>query len=149
MTVYFADSSALTRSYLGDELGSADLRRLLLKGEEAVLASQLAAVEVPAALAAASRAGRLDDQRLATLVDRYERDAAELGRVSLMPLDPDPVLARAREIVLEHPIRTLDALHLAVAETAARRLADDDELIFVTRDQRQRAVAEALGLATA
>ncbi len=149
MSAYFADSSVLTRSYLLDEGEGEKLRALLRSGENAVMASQLADVEVASGLSGARRSGRLDDAQLAALLDEYEFDVGAHRRVELLPLDPVAVLAHARQIVLDHPIRTLDALHLAVANTLGRELAGDDELIFVTRDRRQRAVAEALGMGVA
>jgi uncharacterized protein len=146
VTAYFADSSVLTRSYLPDEADVAELRVLLRGGENAVMASQLADVEVASGLSAARRSGRLDDAQLIALLDEYEFDVGDARRVELLPLDPDAVLQHAKQIVLDHPIRTLDALHLAVADTLGRELAGDDELVFVTRDTRQRAVAQALGM---
>jgi predicted nucleic acid-binding protein len=52
----------------------------------------------------------------------------------------------ARQIVLDHPVRTLDAIHLAVATTTAAELAAGDTVEFVTRDSRQADAAKALGL---
>jgi uncharacterized protein len=52
----------------------------------------------------------------------------------------------AWQIVLDHPVRTLDAIHLAVATTTAAELAAGDTVEFVTRDARQADAAKALGL---
>jgi hypothetical protein len=49
----------------------------------------------------------------------------------------------------EHDLRTLDALHLAVASTSATALAGADSVVLVTRDDRQAAAAAAMGLETA
>jgi uncharacterized protein len=52
----------------------------------------------------------------------------------------------ARQLVRNHAIRALDALHLAVAELSARPLADDDEDVdFASRDSTQLAAAVSLG----
>ena len=48
--------------------------------------------------------------------------------------------------MLEHRLRTLDAMHLAVAAEEAPALADEGEVVFVTRDQDQATAAAALGL---
>ena len=45
------------------------------------------------------------------------------------------------------PVRTLDAIHLAVALTDARELAAGEPVSLVTRDKAQAAAAESLGLA--
>src|SRR5262245_66669065 len=55
----------------------------------------------------------------------------------------DEVLALARERVLEYPLRSLDAIHVASAEAIRRAgLA----LPFVTADVRQAGASRALGL---
>jgi hypothetical protein len=50
-------------------------------------------------------------------------------------------------LVAAHPLRTLDAIHVASAALFADRLAAS-ELTFVSADARQTAVAAAIGLAT-
>ena len=56
----------------------------------------------------------------------------------------DAVLARVRRPFPVEPIRTLDAMHLATAEL----LGEPPQLMtIVTRDQRVRQNAEALGYA--
>jgi predicted nucleic acid-binding protein len=149
MTVYFADTSALLRSYLPGEADSAALRALLLEGDDPVLASRLVDVEAPRAFVTAARWGRLPVQQLRPLLDQYDRDVGSGRRVELLALDHDAV-TRARELVLVYALRTLDALHLAVAEGEGRRLAEpDSELVFVTRVDAQREVATSLGFRTA
>jgi hypothetical protein len=46
----------------------------------------------------------------------------------------------------EHDLRTLDALHLAVASTTATALAGADSIVLVTRHDRQVTAAAAMGL---
>ena len=53
----------------------------------------------------------------------------------------------ARALVAQHPLRSLDAVHLAVARTTAAELAAGEPVVLVTRDHRQAAAAEALGMA--
>jgi len=53
-------------------------------------------------------------------------------------------------IVRQHGLRTLAALHLAVADLTARPLAGDNEQVaFASRDAAQRAAAEQMGFAPA
>lgn len=66
--------------------------------------------------------------------------------MSLVLLRPDVVMPRAYQVVVDHRVRTLDAMHLAVALDVAARLADGDQLAFVTRDQAQATAARSLGL---
>lgn len=69
---------------------------------------------------------------------------ADLDRkIGLIDLDPSAILPFARELVLEHRLGTLDAIHLAVAVDF--RDTGSDDVVFVTRDADQAAAAKALG----
>ena len=146
--VLFVDSSVLVRAYLADEDGHAAACSQVF-GSEPVIASELARVEVTRAFVAAVRGRRLTRSVSARLIERLDHDLAGVGVLRMIEFDGPPTLARARELVLEHGIRTLDAIHLAVADREGRALAGPDELIFVTRDREQARVARALGLAVA
>ena len=145
----FLDSSVLARAYLPDEPGHGELRALVFESGGEFVASELIVVEVTRAFAAAGRARRLPPDAVDELLARFDTDVRAQGMVALIPLDRGATLERARELVLTYPLGSFDAVHLAVAETDGRRLAADDDLIFVTRDEDQRLAAEALGFATA
>jgi len=148
VTVYYADTSALLVSYLPDEAGSEALRALLLEGRDPVLACRLVDVEVPRALVTGVRRGRIPAAALHALLRQYDRDVGSHRRVELLGVGT-AALRRARDLVTRHPLRTLDAIHLAVADGDGRRLAGhDDDLVFVTRVPAQAAAAAALGLPT-
>lgn len=142
MSVLYADPSALLRAYFADEPDHLELRLLLLEGDQPVLTSELARVELAAGIRAAERAGRL--RRSQRILDRIDADCSDDGPVVLVRFDPDTVLATAREVVLRHRLRTLDALHLAVA--VGMTFAPAGEAItFVTRDNDQAIAAAAIG----
>ena len=65
------------------------------------------------------------------------------GPITVVDLDPTAILPSARELVLEHHLGTLDAIHLAVAVDF--RDTGSDDVVFVTRDADQAAAANALG----
>jgi uncharacterized protein len=65
----------------------------------------------------------------------FERD---WERVAIVPVDAQ-CLARAGELLSTHPLRMIDALHLAAADRLPRPLT------FVTFDHHQIPVALALG----
>lgn len=147
MNPLYADASAIVRAYFDDEPGHEELRTLLLESGVPVVTSELARVELAAAVRAAGRARRVPDWR--ALLDRVERDCGNDGPITLLELRPPAALATAHRLVLEHDLRSLDALHLAVALEDARVVAGDEELVFVTRDRDQATAAAALGLAVA
>lgn len=142
MSLLYADSSALVRAYLPDEPEHVHLRQLLLESDEAVITSELSRLELASAIGAAARAGRLLAYH--PILDRFDGHCAE-GVLALIDLDRNRVLPRARALILEHGLRTLDAIHLAVAVDDAAAYADG-ELVLVTRDREQAAAARALGL---
>ncbi len=133
------------RAYLSDELDHHELRASLLEGDSPVISSVLARLEFASATYAASRAQRLRDPT--GLLARFDADCSRRGPLSLLVLRVDAVLPKAYEILGDHPVRTLDALHLAVALEDGIPLDDDAPLTFVTRDEAQAQAARSLGLA--
>jgi uncharacterized protein len=99
-------------------------------------------VEVTSALTRAARGGRaqLDD-----LLAEVESDTAVDGLVTLLRPDAVAVESRATEIVRQYAIRSLNALHIAVAELAAMPLAAPEHCGFASRDAAQAEVAGKLG----
>ena len=146
MSLIYADSTALVRAYFPDEPDHADLRTLLLEGNEAVVTSEIARLELASAARGASSGGRLS--RWSELLARIDVDLAEGGPIGPIGLRPDLILPAAYRLVVEHRLRTLDAIHLAVCVEECPAFAGDDTIIFVTRDREQAAAARALGLET-
>ncbi len=144
MTVYYADTSALVGAYFVDEPDHAELRRLLLEEGLPVVTSELTRVELASAVTAAARAGRL--RRPHVILDRFDADCGDDGPVTMLRFEIEIVLAAARDLVLGQQLRTLDALHLAVAMTTTADLAGDEDISLVTRDATQAAVASQLGV---
>jgi predicted nucleic acid-binding protein len=140
--IIYVDSSVLVRAYLPDENGHTAANDLLV-GEDALVTSTWTLVEVTSALTRAARGGRaaLDD-----LLAAFEADVAVDGPVTLLRPDAVAIEGRAIEIVREHAIRSLDALHLAVAELAAMPLSSPEACGFASRDTAQAEVAAKLGL---
>ena len=143
MSLLYADTSAIVRAYFADEPDHQDLRGLLLEGPEPVVTSEVSRVELAGAVRGASRAGRL--RRWRGLLARIDADCAEEGPITLLALRPGVVLPAAYRLVLEHSLHTLDAVHLAVALEECPALAQDEEIVFVTRDEGQAGAATALG----
>lgn len=143
MTVLYADTSALVRAYLPDEGDHAALRELLRDGDAPVVTSELARLEWTSALQAAVRAGRLSDA--GPLLAGLDVAAGEGGPLALLRLDLADIAESVRSLLVGHPLGTLDAIHLAVALGERERM--EDELVLVSRDDRQRRAAAAEGLA--
>lgn len=145
MSVLYADSSALVRAYFNDEDDHDALHALLFESRQTVITSELARVELASAVRSAARAHRIGDER--TFQDRVELDYGHEGPIALIELDPRRTLPLAHRLVREHRLRTLDAIHLAVALEDAPTFAGSEEVVLVTRDADQAAAARSLGLA--
>ncbi len=141
--ILFVDTSALGSVYLDDEVDSTRIAQVIFHGPDPVVLSELADVELASLLARARREGRIDETGMADCLAAYLRHTADNGPLGVLPLTHDTVL-RAREIVLDFPVRTLDALHLAAASILAD--ASEEHVAILTRDVRQASAAQSLGL---
>lgn len=136
----FADSSALVKLY-ADEPGHD-----VVRGMVGLIVSQLARVEVPAALWRKVRTGELAPGDAGILVAEFEADyfgtADEQPRFAA--LTPDvAVLDEAAHLAAVHALRAYDAVQLASARAAAT--ADPTCGTFAAFDDRLRAAAAAEG----
>lgn len=145
MSLLYADSSALVRAYFEDEDDHAVLRRLLLEGGGTVVTSELARIELASAVRSASDARRIRDRE--TLESRIDANYGPGGPLILIEINRLTVLPVAHRLVREHRLRTLDAIHLAVALEDAPAFAGSEGVVLVTRDADQAAAARSLGLA--
>jgi len=124
------DSSALVKRY-ADEIGSELVARHMREDGDWT-ASELARTETEIALCRLGPEGGIGSPLRRLFAEDWDRFLA-------VPLDA-ACLRLASELGCEHPLRTLDAIHLA----AALRLPG--EVRFLSFDRRQTEVATILGL---
>lgn len=154
MPSYFFDSSAIIKRY-HREPGTAWIQAVCEpRVHPPLFLSQLAQVEVIAALRRVGRTGALHHSWVDVMVHRFERHitlsdpARAIPVYRLVPITA-PILALATVLCNQHwqarpsPLRSLDAIQLACALAAATGLSD--ELVFVTSDARLSAVASVEG----
>lgn len=138
MTACYLDTSALLKWYV-PEAGSEELETFVRRADDLVI-SRLVVVECRCALARRRRNGALDGEGEADAWRLFREDLAN-GHIRVLPLS-DTRLIEALELIDRlrmHPLRTLDALHLASAIAApSTRLA--------TADRVMAAAGETLGL---
>jgi predicted nucleic acid-binding protein len=134
---YF-DTSALVKRYV-DEAGRREVLRLLRRHECVV--SAVLPVELRSALRRRVTEGTLEGARLAEILKRVAADRAYWTFIAV----GREVLAEAETLVAQHPLRTLDAIHVASAQLLAARVSMPD-LVFVSADKRQADGAAAIGL---
>jgi predicted nucleic acid-binding protein len=128
------DSSALVK-LLVDEEGS-DVAAQLWDGADAVVCSQLAHVEVCAALAAAERDHRLAPAHAATALRDWESLWKGVRTVDL----GESIAREAGHLTGQYALRGADAVHLATVAAVGV-----DDAYFAVWDLRLRESAAALG----
>jgi predicted nucleic acid-binding protein len=134
---YF-DTSALIKRYV-EEPGRGPVLQLLRR--HACVTSAVLPVEIRSALRRRVSEGTLDAAALPGILRRVAMDRAYWTLVEVA----SEVLVSAEALAAAHPLRALDAIHVASAQLVAGRLAPT-ALTFVSADARQSAAASALGM---
>ncbi|MBK5223968.1 MAG: PIN domain-containing protein [Acidimicrobiia bacterium] len=141
----YIDTSVLVRAYLPDEVGHLEAVALLADVDRVHVSMGWTRIEATSALARAARARGGD---LAGLLGALDADLAAGGPVMLLRADPEQLERATLDIVIEHGLRSLDALHLAGAQFAAVPLLEPGEQLgFASRGQEQASAAAAMGFA--
>jgi len=133
----YCDTSAMAKRYVR-ESGRAALMKALARHR--VVSSVLMPVELHSAFSQRVRDGTLATIALPRL---FERVAADRQHWTLVETTKE-VLAEAEALLEAHPLRTLDAVHVASARVFQRRLRVP--VMFVSADARQLAAAAREGL---
>jgi hypothetical protein len=135
---YF-DTSALVKRYV-QEAGRREVLQLLRRHD--CVASAVLPVELRGALRRRVTEGTLDTARVPDILKHV---AADRAYWTLVEVGTD-VLVAAETLVATHPLRTLDAIHVASAQLFAARVATPG-FVFVSADTRQTEAAGVVGLA--
>jgi uncharacterized protein len=141
VTAVFADSSALVKLY-ADELGAEMVRTL-----SPLIISQLARVEVPAALWRKHRMGELSAADTTVLVSAFEADyfgTEEEAERFLTVGATASILDAAAQLAGIHGLRAYDSVQLASACSALREVPEGIQ--FAAFDQSLRTAAAREGL---
>jgi predicted nucleic acid-binding protein len=136
---YF-DTSALIKRYV-QEAGRRDVLQLL--GKNHCVVSAVLPVEIRSALRRRVAEGTLDEKRIPAILKRLTADRAFWTFVEISR----DVLALAETLSAGHPLRALDAIHVACAQLFATRMGTT-AFTFVSADIRQTSAADTLGITT-
>jgi predicted nucleic acid-binding protein len=125
----YLDTSALAKWYL-NEPGSDDFVRYLLGLDSAVISS-LTRTEMRSLLSLRRRIGDLTTELESELFAAFQEDI-DRGWLQLYPIE-DARFAEASNLISrhpQHPLRTLDALHLVqAAHNGIQQIATADEVM--------------------
>jgi len=145
MARYFLDSSALVKRY-HDEPGSERLAELFAASGNRFFVARLALVELHSTFARLVRDGTYPAPEMHKVLGRLAADVAS-GMLTVVAVSSQRFDAAAnilQTIGLTQNIRTLDALHLATAQSLNTRSRLSS---FLAADKRLLASATACGLA--
>lgn len=137
MIRYF-DTSALVKRYVS-EPGSAKVSQWIEERAERAV-SRVALVETMSAFSRRVREKHLTPATRARLWRKLEKDLESFALVDVVAA----VIDRAAVLCTRHPLRTLDAVHLASA--LALRDSLDDDVTFASADESLLRIAEQVGL---
>ena len=136
----YVDTSALIKAYVV-EAGTPEFVEWLAS-EGLPCVSELSVVEFRASVRRRERTGELAGARVKAILGRFDRHLVDgtLERLS-WPADAFAAASRTIDHVAPLPLRTLDALHLAVARLRGC-------IGFASADRNQLKAAHLLGLET-
>ena len=147
MTAYFLDSSALVKRYVS-ETGSVWVQQITAPQTGNLLfIARITWVEVISAFARRQREGSLTSADVALVIQTFRSDLNTQYQV----IELDAKLAvSAGQLVNQYPLRAYDAVQLAsvLRIQPAFATTQSTSLIFLTADNRNSAIAGALGLLT-
>ncbi|MGQ9554424.1 MAG: type II toxin-antitoxin system VapC family toxin [Anaerolineae bacterium] len=137
----YYDASALVKRYV-EEPGSQEVRHLMQLDRHPITGAASGA-EVPAALARAMRAGRLQVSEAQSALAHFQRDWERSYLV--IPLN-SVAARRAGELAWRHALRGYDSVHLAAALIASEIFGSAVEVVSYDRELAQAAQAEGLAV---
>ncbi len=136
----YLDTSALIKRFVREQ-GSDTVTKLVESGEP-VATAKIAFAEVYSGLTRRLREGDLSSRAYSLVCRQFERDWAGFLRVDLH----DEILTLGRDLIRRHPLRALDAIHLASALSLQKALGED--VAFTASDARLMRAAAAERLKT-
>ena len=136
-TWVYCDTSAMAKRYVR-EAGRAALMKVLTRRR--VVSSVLMPLELHSAFSRRVREGTLATVALPRLFERVDIDREYWTLVETTT----EVLADAEALLETHPLRTLDAVHVASARVFQTRMRAP--VTFVSTDARQLTAAARVGL---
>jgi len=124
----YLDSSALIKRFV-EEKGSECVRRIIER-EEPIATAKIAYAEIHSGLARKRREGNISSNQYTLICRQVERDWNSYVRMDLT----DDALSLVRTLIQRHPLRGLDAIHLASALILKTSLGE--QVSFASADVR-------------
>ena len=140
MATYFFDTSALVKRYY-PEVGTDRVDEIIETNNEVVI-STLLVIETVSAFRRKYDRGEVTMAEMESSIDVFFREA--LDEFMILPLH-ESLLTFSFDLILTDGLRTLDSLQLSAALSIH---ATDDQITFVTADDKLAGVATDRGVPT-
>jgi predicted nucleic acid-binding protein len=137
MSSHYLDTSALVKQYRIEQ-GTPRVQTLFEDKESPLYISELALVEAASAFQRLKRRGEITEEAMKDALEKFDNDA--LTRLNIIDVKHE-LIEQAKSLVLQHDLRTLDALQLATALSLK-----DQPPVFVAADDRLLEAAQPNGL---
>lgn len=134
------DSSAVIKKYLSEE--GSDVVHLRLKADSVVITSQITYAEVYATFVRKMREKAFSTQTHQKICRMFDADWKAMIIVRM----DDVLLPVIRDLLIRHPLRSADSIHLASAVHVSER-ARHSSLSFACADEKLLQAAKKEGLA--
>lgn len=146
MTIFYLDTSVVIKRYRTEE-GTAFVDHLFdqvfYEKEHKLVTSTLTLLEVTAALRRIQKGGLLSTKDFQRAISIFSK---ETDNISLRPLGEE-ILTKAIHVVMDHALRTADAIHLATAIEVQDIMSPFDEsIILLTNDKEMFRAAKMEGI---
>ncbi len=139
MEYLFFDTSALVKRYHEEE-GSEKVDRMVDDKDTYVIITSLCVIEATSAFRRKHNRGEVSEDMMNRLLSFFFEEALE--DFLILPLE-ESLTEHSFDLILAEDLRTLDSLQLSAA-LAVRQ----EELVFVSADEKLNTVAENQGLGT-
>ncbi len=140
---FFVDTSSLAKRYLNETGSRWVLSWIEPPTENIIIVSELTQVEIYSIFARRQREQTLNAANAVILQTDFLFHAQK--EYLVVPIDTD-ILIQARQLLIKHPLRTLDAIQLSCAMQAVALLGSP--ITFISSDKNLLAAAVAEGFVT-
>jgi uncharacterized protein len=130
----YLDTSSLAKLFLKEEESEATLAAV--REGEVVGTSLVSYVEMRSLVSRRLRERLITREESERILDVFDSDWQRFGKI---PVDQD-LLTKAGKLLMKHPLRSLDAIHLSSALLFQDLLGEP--IVFMTADQRLQRAAE-------
>lgn len=136
MVVFYIDTSVMVKRYMeepGTEFADILFDNVLVSKNHSMATSVLGMVEFIATIRRARKGNVIEDLDLHNIIHHFSK---EMEKMNLLSLD-EKTLANSIEVIMDHSLRTADALHLSSALELKKMMTKVGERFFLVTNDKE------------